>query len=163
MKWITRIKLSFFALLYAFILIPTQSFADIEANTVDNTINAIVAPQIFEKAKKNDDWKFAFFTGKSAQIVFMNISPSTNPNNEIGMETHKFDQIIFIAEGKGKAILNGKSSVVKSGDMIFIPQGIPHNIINLNAKKPLKIISVYSDTDIPANAIYKKKSDVPSE
>jgi mannose-6-phosphate isomerase-like protein (cupin superfamily) len=46
---------------------------------------------------------------------------------------------------------------VNSGDMIFIPQGTPHNVINLNQKDDLKIISFYSGTDIPANSIYKKK------
>lgn len=32
-------------------------------------------------------------------------------------------------------------------------------IINLNMKKAFKIISIYSATDIPENAAYKKKSD----
>lgn len=121
--------------------------------------HAQVSNQIFDKVKKNDNWKLAFLTAKDAQIVFMNISPVTNPNNEIGMETHKFDQIIFVAEGNGKAILDGKATMVKSGDVIFIPQGVEHNVVNLNAKKPLKILSVYSATDIPGDAVYKTKSD----
>lgn len=124
---------------------------------------AEVLSQIFDKVKQNDNWKFAFLTAKDAQIVFMNISPMTNPNNEIGMETHKFDQIIFVVEGNGKTILDGKQTIVKQGDMIFIPQGVEHNVVNLNTKKPLKILSVYSSTDIPANAIYKKKSDVKQD
>lgn len=49
--------------------------------------------------------------------------------------------------------------LVKAVDMIFIPQGIPHNFINLNMKKAFEIISVYSATDIPENAAYKTKSD----
>lgn len=125
--------------------------------------HAQVSSQIFDKVKQNDNWKLAFLTAKDAQIVFMNISPATNPNNEIGMETHKFDQIIFVAEGNGKAILDGKVTMVKSGDMIFIPQGVEHNVVNLNGKKPLKILSVYSSTDIPANAAYKKKSDASND
>lgn len=56
-----------------------------------------------------------------------------------------------------------KKSTVTAGDMIFIPQGIPHNFINLNKEKPFKIISVYSATDIPKNAVYKQKSDTPLE
>lgn len=123
--------------------------------------NGVVTPHIFEKVKQNSNWKLAFLTAKSAQVVFMNISPKTNPKNEIGMETHSFDQIIFVAEGDGKAILNGKTTMVKPGDMIFIPQGVEHNVINLNAKKPLKILSVYSSMDIPAKAAYKKLSDAP--
>lgn len=131
------------------------------ANTAQT--RAEVSNQIFDKVKQNDNWKLAFLTAKDAQIVFMNISPSTNPNNEIGMETHKFDQIIFVVDGNGKAILDGKTTMVKSGDMIFIPQGVEHNVTNSNAKKPLKILSVYTSMDIPANSAFKKKSDVPQD
>ncbi len=146
----TGIVLAFFLTLF-FINVP--SFAS------DNQIQAGVSNQIFDKVKQNENWKLAFFTGKDAQIVFMNITPATNPANEIGMETHKFDQIIFVVEGNGNAILDGKPTLVKSGDMIFIPQGVAHNVINMNKNKPLKILSVYSATDIPANSTYKKKSD----
>lgn len=131
------------------------------ANTAQT--HAEVSSQIFDKVKKNDNWKLAFLTAKDAQIVFMNISPSTNPNNEIGVETHKFDQIIFVVEGNGKAILDGKTTLIKSGDMIFIPQGVEHNVTNSNAKNPLKILSVYTSTDIPANSAFKKKSDVTQD
>jgi oxalate decarboxylase/phosphoglucose isomerase-like protein (cupin superfamily) len=41
----------------------------------------------------------------------------------------------------------------------FIPQGLAHNIINSDSKKPLSIISVYSETDIPAGTTNEKKSD----
>lgn len=121
----------------------------------------MVSESIFAQADKNDQWKSAFATGKQAQIVFMNVTPTTNPNNEIGMETHKFDQVIFVTEGNGSAILNGKSSTIKTGDMIFIPLGTAHNVINANKDKPLKIISVYSHTDIPAGAAYASKADEP--
>jgi len=144
-------------------LIATSSFARAEENTVGNKINSVISPQIFEMAKKNENWKFALVTGKAAQVVFMSITPNTNPNNEIGMETHQFDQVIFVVEGQAKSILNGKNSTVTAGDMIFIPQGIPHNFINLSAESPFKIISIYSATDIPVNAIYKHKSDMPRE
>lgn len=115
------------------------------------------------KAKQNTNWKIAFVTGKNEQVVFMNISPLTNPKNEIGMETHPFDQLILIVQGKGKALLDNKIFKVNSGDMIFIPQGTQHNVINLNANHPLKIISIYSDTDIPANVVYKTKNDEAKE
>lgn len=162
MRWISTVKASFF-ITFSLSLVPTLSFSTEDVKMDTNKLTAVVSPKIFEIAKKNDHWKQAFLTGKNAQIVFMNVSPDTNPNNEIGMEKHKFDQVIFIAEGKAKTVLDGKSSTVESGDMIFIPQGVNHNVINLDAKKPLKIISVYSDNDIPANAVYKKESDTPKE
>lgn len=136
------------------------SFANTEKNTKENTMmnQATVTSQILEKAKANDNWKLAFATGKHAQVVFMNVSPSTNPANEIGMETHPFDQVILIVSGHGQAILNGKTSPVNSGDMIFIPQGTAHNVVNSDKQNPLKLISFYSNTDIPAGSVYKKKS-----
>jgi quercetin dioxygenase-like cupin family protein len=140
--------------------IPTLSFAVSDKNAPNNTaIQPMIAHQLFERAKKNTNWKSAFVTGKHNQVVFMSISPNTNPKNEIGMETHPFDQIILIVEGQGKADLSGEKSSVKSGDMLFIPQGTPHNLINSDDKNDLKIVSIYSNTDIPANSTYKKKED----
>jgi len=151
------LKVFLLAAILLSIAVPAQSFAS------NKTSDAQTITHIFDKAKKNTYWKLAFLTGKDAQVVFMSITPDTNPKNEVGVETHHFDQVIFIAEGKAKAILNGKSTLVKAGDMIFIPQGTPHNVINMNVKKPLKIISVYSDTDIPANSVYEKIEDAPKE
>ena len=147
----------------AAILMPTLLFAATQSSDSDKKFPTVITQQIFEKAKNNENWKVAFATGKDAQVVFMNITPDTNPNNEIGMESHKFDQVIFVVEGQAKSILNGKDSTVKAGDMIFIPQGIPHNFVNLNTNKPFKIISVYSATDIPMDSVYKKKSDTPED
>lgn len=146
-------------------LLVTFLFSNLSYAMKDQNMNtpATVMPQLMEKAKANSNWKLAFATANHGQIVFMNISPDTNPKNEIGMETHAFDQVIIIAEGNGKAELNGKTSMVNSGDMIFIPQGIAHNVINLNQDKPLKIVSFYSSNDIPANSVYKKKADEPHE
>ncbi len=126
--------------------------------------NGMVIQQVFNEARSNDNWKSAFLTGKHAQIVFMNISPSTNPKNEIGMEVHPFDQVILVVQGNGKAILSGKTWVINQGDLIFIPQGIHHNIINLTPNNaPMKIISFYSSQDIPAKVIYPKKMDEPNQ
>lgn len=136
--------------------------ANLSAANLKNSNNSqkkhflpVVTYKFLEKAKLNKYWKIAFVTGKNAQIVFMNVSPKTNPKNEIGMETHPFDQIVLVVQGEAKAVLGGKQFTVKSGDLIFIPQGILHNFINLNANKPFKIASIYSDTDIPANSKYR--------
>lgn len=143
-------KFSFRMPLLALCFMPTLAFSISQPTVVH---------QIFEESKKNDNWKSAFLTGKDAQVVFMNVSPETNPKNEIGMETHEFDQVILIAEGNAKTDLNGKMATAKTGDLIFIPQGTPHNVINLNKDKPLKIVSIYSRTDIPANSQLKKSTD----
>ncbi|HVV69324.1 MAG TPA: cupin domain-containing protein [Gammaproteobacteria bacterium] len=142
--------------------LSTTAFPSNSANPgSDEVYNPQVVGQIFKSAEANNNWKLAFLTGKNAQIVFMNVSPATNPQNEIGMETHPFDQVILLVQGSGKALLNGKESAIKAGDLIFIPQGIQHNIINSNPNLPLKLISFYSNRDIPANAAYKTKAEAP--
>lgn len=146
------------ALLVA-LLVSTISINAGEIEMSNGDFQPMVAHQFIEEAKKNVNWKTAFATGKQEQIVFMNISPVTNPNNEVGQEVHSFDQVILIVEGNGKAVLNGKTSMVKEGDLIFIPQGTQHNIVNLNEKKELKLVSFYSQTDIPKGAKYKTKAD----
>lgn len=151
------------ALIVASLTIAMIGIAPISAEEVDGEFQSMVVRNFFEEAKKNNNWKTAFATGKNEQIVFMNVSPLTNPNNEIGMEVHPFDQVILIVKGTGKAILNEKTSMVKEGDMLFIPQGMSHNVINLDKKRELKLISFYSDTDIPKGAVYKKKADQPED
>ncbi len=155
---------SLFFLLATFNMLNIAYAATAQSTTDPNLSNAIVTQQILQKAQANNNWKFAFVTGKHEQVVFMNVSPMTNPKNEIGIETHPFDQVILIVEGNGKAILNGQqASMVSTGDMIFIPQGVQHNVINLNTDKPLKLISFYSATDIPPHAVYKTKADQPQD
>lgn len=135
----------------------TELFA--ETNQMDEK-KGVVIEQVFNQARSNDNWKSAFLTGKHAQIVFMNVAPSTNPTNEIGMEIHPFDQVILVVQGNGKAILSGKTWIINSGDLIFIPQGVHHNIINLTPNNAsMKIISFYSSQDIPAKAVFPKKLD----
>lgn len=145
------------------VMISTVSIEAAEKIIPSNKIEPKVVSQFIEEAKKNTNWKTAFVTGEQEQIVFMNVSPATNPNNEIGLEVHPFDQIIFIVEGSGKAVLNENTTLIKDGDMIFVPRGTAHNFINSDKEKGLKLISFYSENDIPKEAVYKKKSDEPKE
>jgi mannose-6-phosphate isomerase-like protein (cupin superfamily) len=154
------LRMSFLALSFC----PILAFSAEDKSVQDIEISPpTVVNQIFEESKRNDNWKSAFLTGKEAQVVFMHVSPKTNPKNEIGVETHGFDQVILIAEGNAKIDLNGKMSTAKIGDLVFVPQGTPHNLINLNKDKPLKIISIYSRTDIPAHSQLKKSSDTATK
>ena len=118
----------------------------------------MISHHFIQKAKANENWKWSFATGENAQVVCMTISTKTNPKNEIGKETHSFDQVILVIEGSGIAELNGKTSSVDTGDMIFIPQGTVHNVVN-SEEKALKIISFYSSNDMPSNTMYKTKKD----
>lgn len=131
------------------------------SNAFAESIEPSVVHHIFEKIRFNENWKVPVATGEEAQVVMMSISPKTNPNNEVGMETHAFDQVIFIISGHAKAILNQKEYDLHTGDMIFVPLGTAHNVINLNTDKPLKLMSVYSQKDMPDLILKTKEEETP--
>jgi mannose-6-phosphate isomerase-like protein (cupin superfamily) len=58
---------------------------------------------IIELSLQNDHFRKEVITGTHSQIVLMSLLP----NEEIGKEIHKVDQILVIVQGTGKAILNG--------------------------------------------------------
>ncbi|MBS0652469.1 MAG: cupin domain-containing protein [Verrucomicrobia bacterium] len=145
--------------LFSTVMMATAALCAAEQDAATSGFQPVIIEKVVKEAQKNTNWKTAAVTGKSEQVVFMNVSPVTNPNNEIGVEVHPFDQVILIVQGKAKAVLDGKESAVKEGDLIFIPEGTSHNFINLGKDKELKLISFYSSTDIPAGAAYPKKSD----
>ena len=151
------------SILFSTALLATASLAAADQDAAGSSIQPVVIEKVVKEAQKNSNWKTAAVTGKSEQIVYMNVSPASNPNNEIGVEVPSFDQVILIVQGKGKAVLNGKETQVKEGDLIFIPEGTNHNVINLGKDKELKLISFYSSTDIPSGAAYAKKSDQPND
>jgi quercetin dioxygenase-like cupin family protein len=40
------------------------------------------------------------------------------------------DETLFIIEGEMKAIIAGKEQTIKAGESIFLPRGIPHQLMN---------------------------------
>ena len=45
---------------------------------------------------------------------------------ELSEHTAPFDALVHVFEGQGNIILNGKSNITKSGEMIIMPANIPH-------------------------------------
>jgi mannose-6-phosphate isomerase-like protein (cupin superfamily) len=159
MRKLLKTKLTYLFGFSLVALLATPCMSAVGMKTTSNEVRPMVVWDFLKRAKKNSFWKVAFITGESEQIVFMNVSPNTTPSNEIGMEMHPFDQVILIVEGKGEAVFNGKIQEVKKHDLIFIPKGTEHNVINREHKKPLRLVSFYSAQDIPNGAVYKTKAD----
>ena len=89
---------------------------------------------------------------KNMQLVIM----SLKPEEEIGMEVHKnVDQFFRIEKGSGVVVygINKKTKNIKENDVIIIPAGIYHNIINTDKHTELKLYTIYT----PANHPDKKK------
>ena len=79
-------------------------------------------------------------TGVYSELVAVTIPPG----EETREETHdNSDQVMFIVEGRGEAILNGQAEPTGEHDAVFIPAGTAHNIKNSGAAD-LKMFVTYS-------------------
>lgn len=91
--------------------------------------------------RTNTNFRNVLYTGKHSQLVLMNL----RPNEEIGMETHPDnDQFFRFEMGQGKCIIDGNEYLVKNGDVIIVPAGAMHNIVNVSGSLELKLYTLYS-------------------
>jgi mannose-6-phosphate isomerase-like protein (cupin superfamily) len=64
---------------------------------------------------------------------------------EIGEEVHiGIDQFFRFESGKGKCIIDGNEFSVSDGDVIIVPAGSRHNVINTDTSKELKMYTIYA-------------------
>lgn len=112
---------------------------DIEADTLSNT-----------------NFRKVLFTGAHSQLVLMTLQP----NEDIGMEVHaNVDQFFRFEAGEGKAILDGEEVIFKANDVVIVPAGTNHNIINTSTTEPLKLYTIYSPANHPAGTVNATKAD----
>ncbi|HAI22221.1 TPA: cupin domain-containing protein [Candidatus Collierbacteria bacterium] len=117
----------------------TGFHADIEAETIGNT-----------------NFRKVLFTGVHSQLVVMSLLPG----EDIGMEVHaNVDQFFRFESGVGKAILNGEEILFKANDVVIVPAGTNHNIINTSTIEPLKLYTIYSPANHPEGTIHTTKED----
>lgn len=105
---------------------------------------------------ENSNFRKVLYTGKHSQLVLMSLLP----NEEIGAEAHdNVDQFFRFESGEGKAVLNGEEITFKANDVVIIPAGTTHNIINTSATVPLKLYTIYSPANHPDGTIHATKAE----
>jgi mannose-6-phosphate isomerase-like protein (cupin superfamily) len=89
---------------------------------------------------------------------------SLKPKEEIGMEVHEtIDQFFRFELGNGKVIINGFEYNVSNGDVVIIPAGSQHNVINTSETTDLRMYTVYSPANHLDGTIHKTKADEVEE
>jgi mannose-6-phosphate isomerase-like protein (cupin superfamily) len=79
---------------------------------------------------------------------------------EIGREVHPdTDQILFVLDGEGRAIVNGLASDVEENDVVFVPAGTEHNLFNTDDDEDLKIVTIYSPPEYADGTVHRSKAD----
>ena len=110
---------------------------------------------IVKLARRSDDFRRVMMTGPNMQVVVMTIPPG----EEIGAETHPDnDQMLFFVDGKADAILDGDSTPVDAGHLVFVPAGTHHNFVN-TGDEPLRIVTAYAPPEHEPDTVHHTKEE----
>jgi mannose-6-phosphate isomerase-like protein (cupin superfamily) len=105
---------------------------------------------------KNRNFRKVLYTGKHMQLVLM----SLKAGEDIGEEIHRDnDQFFRFEGGTGKCVIDGNKYNVKNGDVVIVPAGAKHNIINTNSKEDLKIYTIYAPAHHKDGVVRATKED----
>jgi len=111
---------------------------------------------IEKETKSNKYFRKVLFTGKYSQLVVMNLKH----REEIGLEVHpSVDQFFRFEKGKGKVVIDEDEFEVNANDVVIVPAGSQHNIINISKTEDLKLYTVYSPPNHPDGTIHKTKEE----
>jgi mannose-6-phosphate isomerase-like protein (cupin superfamily) len=101
---------------------------------------------------ENNFYRKVINTTPQQQLVVMSLRPGT----EIGSEIHPYTtQFIRIESGSGFAMIENKKISLNPDDVIVIPPGMMHNIINDSLKTDLKLYTIYSPPEHEDQLIQK--------
>lgn len=96
---------------------------------------------IEKETTQNTNFRKVVYTGKHMQLVLM----SLRPGEEIGLEVHpENDQFFRFEEGEGRVFIDGTSYDVEDDDVVIVPAGAEHNVINMSDKNDLKLYTIYT-------------------
>jgi mannose-6-phosphate isomerase-like protein (cupin superfamily) len=105
-------------------------------------------------AEQSADFRRVLWTGEHTQLVIMTIPV----DGEIGEEIHEVDQILTFVSGTGQAIVNGQKKNVAQGDLVVVPAGKKHNVLNTGVN-PLVLYTVYGPAEHAPKAVHKTKEE----
>ena len=105
---------------------------------------------------ENTNFRKVLYTAPNLQLVLMTLQPG----DEIGLETHDHgDQFFRVEGGEGEAILTGEHDPHADGDIVVIPAGVEHNIVNTSTSAPLQVYTIYTPPEHPDGTVNATKAD----
>jgi len=114
---------------------------------------------VLAAARSNDAYRRVVFTGAKTQLALMSIPAG----GDIGVEVHPHaEQLIFVVDGHGKAILDGAESRLAPGDVVLIPPGSRHDVVNVGSE-PLRLYTVYAPPYHIDGRLQQTKADADAD
>lgn len=112
--------------------------------------------KIEELTLSNSFFRQVLHTSKNFQLVLM----SLKPKEEIGFEVHdENDQFFRFEKGTGQVIIDEAVYDVSDGDVVIIPKGARHNVINTSESEDLKMYTLYSPPHHKDKTVHKTKEE----
>ncbi len=115
---------------------------------------------IEKKTIDNPHFREVLYTAPNLQLVVMTLQPG----EEIGTETHDHgDQFFRVEAGEGEAILDGEVHKLFDGQIVIIPQGVEHNIVNTSTDKVLSVYTIYTPPEHADGTVHKTKAEADAD
>jgi len=127
----------------------TEDHEPIREGTLDPiNIASLELGEIHAAADAKVRWSGAFFSyggagsSHSATIYF-----AIAPGERLGGHTDTTEETQFIAGGSGELILDDGTRPMATGDVVVLPEGIWHDLVNTGSE-PLQVIGFFSAPEV---------------
>jgi len=115
---------------------------------------------IEERTLKNQNFREVIYTATKLQLVVMSLKPL----EDIGEEVHDtVDQFFRVEEGEGEVVMNGERTKFSADDVIIVPMGTKHNVINTSSTIPLKLYTIYSPPNHPDGKVHQTREEAMAD
>lgn len=114
---------------------------------------------IVARSRANPWFREVIATGPHSQLVVMTLPPGV----EIGEEVHEtIDQTLVVVDGEADAVLDGVSTAIGPGDLVFVPAGTRHNVINRGAGD-LRLYTVYAPPAHAQGTVHRTRAEADAD
>lgn len=82
-------------------------------------------------------------TGLEAKC-FGTVISEIPPGGQSGLHQHTFEAAAYVLEGRGCEVIGNKKIAWETGDTFYMPPNVPHRHINLDMKRPARLLLIES-------------------
>jgi mannose-6-phosphate isomerase-like protein (cupin superfamily) len=93
------------------------------------------------EAVENPNFRKVVYTGEHFQLVLMSLKAGEEIGEEIREDT---DQFFRVESGFARCFVNGLGHELGAGDVLIVPAGAKHNVVNADAERDLKLYTIYA-------------------
>jgi mannose-6-phosphate isomerase-like protein (cupin superfamily) len=109
-----------------------------------------------KETRVNTDFRKVLYTSKHLQLVLMCLEVGEEIGEEIHLEN---DQFFRFESGIGRCTVNETEYFVKDGDVLIVPAGAKHNILNASSSGQLKLYTIYAPPHHKDGIVRHSKQD----